>query len=517
MSELTDAELLLEASRGSRDALEGIARRYVGFVYNAALRQTHGDKHLAEDVTQAVFVILSRKVHQMKRGTLLHGWLFTTTRYAAANAGKMRKRRIHHERVAAGMRREAVEPEPVEAVTPLLDEALADLREPERCAILLSYFGGKTYREVGAQIGTSEEGARKRVERAVNRMRDFFAKRGVAVSGAAVAATLKHSAGAALAPPGLLESILACMAAPTVSGASVGALAKGVIHMMTWTQLKIAGAMTAIVLTTLVAAGAAMLSHRSTAADEKTNAPPAAAVVELANDVTVELLGISTRPSSDKSWWNADGTPAAAPYHGSDDAAGQTGGDPADERDVVFRVTGPDIDDLGVRIELPDQRGWSSGRIDALEGGRRISFNALGKPTADLRITLATGPYQTLLTHQPTGLRSDRHIVFGPAVDEDGGCVVTTSDDLMDHQARVVAVGVDGQTHESSTHFLGITKGFRQMTTRLPLPTDEIDRFEFQARPFDQFVEFKNVSLLSGKNAGFTSQSGKVEPKVTDK
>jgi hypothetical protein len=231
----------------------------------------------------------------MKRGTLLHGWLFTATRYAAANALKMRKRRTHHERVAAGMRSEAVEPEPVEAVTPLLDEALADLREPDRCAVLLSYFGGKTYREVGAEIGTSEEGARKRVQRAVNRMRQFFAKRGVAVTGAAVVATLKHSASAAVPPPGLVESILTCMAAPTVSGASVGALAKGVIHMMTWGQLKIAGAMTAIVLTTLVGAGAAMLNHTSTMADDKTAPPPAAAVVELTNDVKVELLGVSVR------------------------------------------------------------------------------------------------------------------------------------------------------------------------------------------------------------------------------
>jgi hypothetical protein len=55
------------------------------------------------------------------------------------------------------------------------------------------------------------------------------------------------------------------------------------------------------------------------------------------------------------------------------------------------------------------------------------------------------------------------------------------------------------------------------MTTRFNLPKDEIDRFEFQARPFDQFVVFKNVSLVSGKNAGFTSQSGKLEPKPADK
>src|SRR5687768_11814169 len=186
MTQPTDAELLRRASREqSREALAQIARRYVGFVYNAALRQTRGDAHLAEDVTQAVFVILARKVHRMNPDTLLHGWLFTTARYAAANAMKMSKRRTHHERIAAGMRSEQVEPARSaadDALAPLLDEALADLREADRCAVLLSYFANKTYREVGVEVGTTEEGARKRVERAVARMRQFFARRGVAVT-----------------------------------------------------------------------------------------------------------------------------------------------------------------------------------------------------------------------------------------------------------------------------------------------------------------------------------------------
>src|SRR5688572_1852211 len=105
MTQPTDAELLRRAASRDdprddpRGALAQIARRYVGFVYNTALRQVRGDRHLAEDVTQVVFVILSRKISRLKPGTLLHGWLFTATRYAAANALKMQKRRTHYERI----------------------------------------------------------------------------------------------------------------------------------------------------------------------------------------------------------------------------------------------------------------------------------------------------------------------------------------------------------------------------------------------------------------------------------
>src|SRR5262245_48456665 len=106
MSQLTDAELLQSARHGSLEALEEMARRYAGFVYSTALRHVH-DRHLAEDVTQAVFVTLSRKISRLDQGTLLHGWFFTTTRYAAANAVKIHKRRIHHEHQAAQTRTEA--------------------------------------------------------------------------------------------------------------------------------------------------------------------------------------------------------------------------------------------------------------------------------------------------------------------------------------------------------------------------------------------------------------------------
>jgi hypothetical protein len=221
--------------------------------------------------------------------------------------------------------------------------------------------------------------------------------------------------------------------------------------------------------------------------------PPAEAIAELANDTKVELLGVCKGPSAGQEWWNADGSPAAAPYNGSDGSNGTIGADPAAQREVVFRVTGPNIDDMGVRIELPERGGWTTGMLGGLQDCRIISFSSLGKETADLRITLASGTWETILAQQATGFRSDHHIVFSPAVDDEGACLVTTSDDMMDHQARVIAIGLDGKTHQTNAHYMGITKGFRQMTTKFDMPKAEIDRFEFQARPFDQYVLYKKV------------------------
>jgi hypothetical protein len=126
--------------------------------------------------------------------------------------------------------------------------------------------------------------------------------------------------------------------------------------MMTWALAKVAATVAALVLTTLVGAVAAMMSNGPAPAGVRVVAPPAGAVVELENDAKVELLGVSKRPSAGQAWWNADGTPAAAPYAGSDASHGTIGDDPAKQREVVFRVAGPNIDDLGVRIEMPDQR-----------------------------------------------------------------------------------------------------------------------------------------------------------------
>src|SRR5688572_17661076 len=128
MSASTDAELLAACrARADRGAMELLVRRHIGFVYSSALRQVR-NVHLAEDITQAVFIILSNKADKIRSDLMLRDWLFVTTRYAVKNALRSEARRRYHERTAAARRSERVEDDqqsPLVQLSPLLDEGIA--------------------------------------------------------------------------------------------------------------------------------------------------------------------------------------------------------------------------------------------------------------------------------------------------------------------------------------------------------------------------------------------------------
>ena len=143
----------------------------------------------------------------------------------------------------------------------------------------------------------------------------------------------------------------------------------------------------------------------------------------------------------------------------------------------------------------------------------QIGLNA--KPdqqTTSLRLEIAAGEWETIIKQSGAGVQAGSRVVFGEAVDQEDGCVISVSDDLIDQQARVIAVGQDGSQHEAIGLTMGMTMTFRQLTVRFALPVAQVDRFEFQSRPFDQWVQFDNVSLSPGKNAGFHFDSGRLDP-----
>jgi uncharacterized protein (TIGR03435 family) len=229
------------AATQSEQAFETLVSRYVNLVHSAALRRTD-DAHLAEEITQATFIILARKAGTLSEDTILSGWLWRTAQFAAADALKIQRRRQRREQEA--YMRSTLEDSRTEATwnefSPLLDEAMLKLRQTDRDALMLRYFESKSLREVGVALGLEERAAQKRVNRALEKLRFLFAKRGVRSTAAIIAGAI--SANSIQAAPAALTKAITTVAATHGATASSSTLTviKGALKLMAWTKAKTA-------------------------------------------------------------------------------------------------------------------------------------------------------------------------------------------------------------------------------------------------------------------------------------
>lgn len=247
-----DTELLRQyAHERSEAAFAELVRRHVDLVYSAALRQTWGDHHRAEEVTQMVFTDLARKASALARHPVLPAWLHRSSHLAALDLRRREGRRSRYERAAGA---EAAVPQAPadalnwEAVGPVLDEALNELDERDRQAILLRYFGNRPFGEVGERLRLTENAARMRVERALDKLRGRLAKRGITSSSAALAAAMAGQAVVA-APSGvaLASTSTAIAAAAGATGAWIALMSTSKLPLaLTAVLLACGGAVVAI-------------------------------------------------------------------------------------------------------------------------------------------------------------------------------------------------------------------------------------------------------------------------------
>jgi RNA polymerase sigma factor (sigma-70 family) len=258
MTATNDAELLSSyATQRSEEAFATLVERNVSLVYSCALRQTR-DSHLAEEVTQAVFIILARKAGSLGRSTVLAAWLCRTAHFAACNALKAEHRRRHREQEAY-MQSNLNETDPAawEKIAPSLDEAVAQLGEADRNAVVLRYYEQRPLEDVGRAMGTNADTAQKRVSRALEKLRKFFMKRGVVLSVTAIAGAVSANSLQA-APAGLAQTVSAVTLAKSAAvGGSIFALVKGTMKTMTWIKIKFAAG---VGVGILLAGGAATLA-----------------------------------------------------------------------------------------------------------------------------------------------------------------------------------------------------------------------------------------------------------------
>jgi RNA polymerase sigma factor (sigma-70 family) len=251
MNDTPDHELLrCYAEHGAEEAFAELVKRHIDLVWAAAWRVS-GDRELARDVAQTVFTDLARKAKKLPGGTVLPGWLYRAACYAAAMHIRGEARRAQRERQAMQEKHlqqaDAAEAQAAAELQPVLDAALADLTETDRDAVVLRFLAGRSLAEVGATLGTNDDAAQKRVSRALEKLREAFRKRGVAVSGGIVAAAL-GVAGAQAAPVGLGGAIA------TAALAGVGTAAWGTFSMVTFMKSKLAlGIVGGVVVATTLA------------------------------------------------------------------------------------------------------------------------------------------------------------------------------------------------------------------------------------------------------------------------
>lgn len=207
-----DAFLLRRfAEDHAEEAFTELVQRHLPMVHATALRRVGGDAHLAQDVTQTVFISLARKASSLRGHGSLGGWLYVSTHHATAEVVRREQRRKQREASAHSMHL-ANTPDDLSAdpasLRPLLDDALVELKDDDREAVVLRFFGQRSFAEIGAALRITEEAARKRVDRALEKLQTTLSRRGITSTVAALGSALT-AAGVTTAPATLVGQVAA--------------------------------------------------------------------------------------------------------------------------------------------------------------------------------------------------------------------------------------------------------------------------------------------------------------------
>lgn len=215
----TDRDLVRSYAReGSETAFRALVSRHVDLVFATAYRQV-GDKGLAEEITQNVFVRLARKSTVLAGHETIVGWLHRCAILESKACFRAEMRRRRREEIAAALAETQCTGRDLTLdLSPLLDEALLQLRDGDRVALVLRFLEERSFREVGTALGVDENAARQRVNRALSKVTEFFRQQGVVLPAAGGAAVLHQSTLAA--PVGLASTASA-------AGLAVGGPASG--------------------------------------------------------------------------------------------------------------------------------------------------------------------------------------------------------------------------------------------------------------------------------------------------
>jgi hypothetical protein len=468
---------------------------------------------------------------------LLSSWLFRTTVYVCRNFRRMAARRDAHERKAARMHSEIQEPSsppPWEQLSARLNQAVESLGQKDRDAILLRYFERKDVVEVGTTLGISEAAARKRISRAVDRLGAFFRSQGIDAPAATIDASLLAGAVCA-APPGLREAVMSVVSAPAAASAPV-VLAKGVLFMTLKTKSIIAAA----VLVLLLGAGAFTVVHMTPplladgAAPVQAMSQPVRASTWTRltpKGISAELIAVSAMPDS-----SPPGTtpsvmetalgkltgrqPVAATIHPADVAWFSPDGSPLDQLPDVepssvflnssnvyrFVVNIDAKNDVDIAFDAPG--GGSRGSSYSSSSGhgplRGVFFAVLptGAKTFSFRVGFASGDWTTVCSTTRPAVESAQQVdgttggtIAFKALDQSTSPASVETIERPGIGGRLIAIA-DGKIYVGSVRNSFGTAGMSSERYEFRgAPVGRIERLEFQTRPYDEWLEFKNIAI----------------------
>lgn len=266
-----DRQCLADFCRnGSESAFRQLVERHLNLVYSAAIRMVNGDAHLAQDITQLVFSNLARKASTLPTSVLLAGWLHRDTRFTVLECLRKEHRRAQRESEAVTVR-ELESDDAVEwsRLRPVLDEVLDELDDDDRNALLLRFFEQQSLAQVGKTLGIAEDAGRKRISRALERLRGVLATRGIHSTSEALAGSFASRA-MVVAPVGLAATIAmsAIAGVTTTTAAATGAGTLTALKLMTMTKLQLS------IIGAIVVAGVATplaIQHQTAARLRKVN------------------------------------------------------------------------------------------------------------------------------------------------------------------------------------------------------------------------------------------------------
>lgn len=540
---VSDARLLRRFKReDSQAAFAALAARHYKMVYSVCLRDVR-DAAGAEDAAQAVFLVLARKAPALRDDGSLTGWLYQTARLVSKNAlrREARVRRIE-QRAAQQMAQETqTEQDGLwEQIDPSLHAALDALGGVEREAVLLRFFDGLSLTETGTALGLSEDAARMRVTRALEKLRRFLVKEGVTVSVAVLAGLLADKSAQA-APVSAVPRAIQTTTGSATASPHVHQLAQGATRMIGMTKAAVLSTVIGVGLgggiwgtrhikphhtfpppvvlrpTSPATVGTPDATVQATAASGRQATAASGRQATLPSGVQVEMLGVSGQAGP---WWKPDGTPLPnAPWDSAEFTLSSTFKDePGLLRQFALRLThteGQALKESTAVFDGPPKTGGET-TLHPKEAGTALQEVVRVFPTTQatctLRYGLAAGPWRTAASVGPR---------LGAARDGAGGSVqfawdtprpiyrdfktgkqtpaLVVTDALGPCARRVVAVLRDGST-------VGLDDMYSDFptpkTTRLHAPLrlqwaevkTRVKEFRLETRAYE-WVEFKDVHL----------------------